>query len=104
VAYPCNVEFVPRSTYLGDYGYFHVTYYTQPHCSGTFVDVIYYCSEGATYNSCPASEYYLFDDTQQISIVYLAVASSARDGDAVNFTEVTCRSGSAGCGGPIGIR
>ncbi len=103
-AYPCNVHYVPRQGYLGDYGYFHVSYYTGAHCTGSFVTAMYYCSQNPTYNSCPSDSNYIFFDSQSITTVYQSVADAARDGRLVDYSTSTCRSGSAGCSALIKIR
>ena len=46
--YPCNVQFYPGTSSLGNFGYVNFQLYTSPNCSGTFKGLFYLATTGSS--------------------------------------------------------
>jgi hypothetical protein len=93
--YVCQTTYMPGSQAGGYYGFFTVSLYTGPDCSGSYVGYYYFCSSGATSSQCPQS--YLPASDAQMSMLVTKVIDATQWNLPVKVPLGNCIGGGYGC-------
>jgi hypothetical protein len=98
--YICNAFYYPGTGVLGNFGSVHITVYTGPSCSGSFVGGYYFCSAGATTTTFCATSIpnALAPNSQAMAEISAGAREAAIFQAPVDVQLMTCGSGTFSCG------
>lgn len=96
-AYVCEARIRPPAGSYGSAGYVYASYYSGPSCTGSLLEAVFYCSNGATGSACSDLSSYQYSEGM-LTTLFRALVDAAHNNRKVDAGTGTCNAGGSGCG------